>query len=430
MTPLQSRHWWRAALPALLALGGFLGAPSPALAGYYQWDTVTLPLESGAACGNGTPYRFFVNRAWRAKDTVVVLEGGGACWDQNSCEGQGPLSASNPGGIDSDYMHSASPAAFGMVTPFISRLSVLERVRTQGWNMVYLPYCTGDAHTGNQVRTYDDARPEAPRVQYHRGQANLRAAAAWMGSSLRTRELLITGFSAGAVGATAGYPILREGIAPSGNATLLSDSGPLFSAPRGADPADFPSAPLHARIREAWGLDAPGSLIPSSLAPLSGFNADDLGSVPAALALRYPQDRFAYMSFIHDATFSAFSYAKFDPGISAAPDEAARLPLLLARWERDLQRWTAAMQPYGNVSWHLPYFRNFAGSHCLTLVDFTGTGIEEVGLGDIHPFIDNALDRGPPLRHIETDRLSDLLRPLGEGLRRLLSVLRLFGLDG
>ena len=142
------------------------------------------------------------------------------------------------------------------------------------------------------------------------------------------------------------------------------------------------------------GLDAPGSLIPSSLAPLSGFNADDLGSVPAALALRYPQDRFAYMSFIHDATFSAFSYAKFDPGISAAPDEAARLPLLLAPWERDLQRWTAAMQPYGNVSWHLPYFRNFAGSHCLTLVDFTGTGIEEVGLGDIHPFINNALDPG------------------------------------
>jgi hypothetical protein len=87
------------------------------------------------------------------------------------------------------------------------------------------------------------------------------------------------------------------------------------------------------------------------------------------------------------------------------------------------------MSAHGNVSWHLPYYRNFAGSHCLTLVDFSGTGIEEVGLGSIQPFIDNALDRAEPLRHVETDRLTDLLRPLGDGLRRLMSVLKLFGLD-
>jgi hypothetical protein len=266
-------------------------------------------------------------------------------------------------------------------------------------------------------------------VQYHRGQANLRAAAAWIGASLRTRELLITGFSAGAVGATAGYPILRDAIAPRGNATLLADSGPLFSAPRQADPAAYPSAPLHQRIRAVWGLDAPEGLLSTSLSSLPGFNPDDLGSVPGALALRYPQDRFAYVSFIRDTTFSAFSYAKFDQAIMDSTDEAARLPLLLASWERDLDRWVGAMQPYGNVSWHLPYFRNFAGSHCLTLVDFTGTGIEEVGLGSIQPFINNALDRGEPLRHVETDRISDLLRPLGDGLRRLLGVLRLFGID-
>jgi Pectinacetylesterase len=416
----------RLALWALVATGLW---PAVAQAGYYQWDAVTLPVVTGASCGNGTPYRFFVNRAWRAKDTVVVLEGGGACWDQASCEGTGPLSASNPDGVDTDYMRSSSNAAFGLITPFISRLNVLERVRTQGWNMVYLPNCTGDAHTGNQVQVYDDARPDTPRVQYHRGQANLRAAAAWIGSSLRTRELLITGFSAGAVGATAGYPILRDAIAPSGKATLLADSGPLFSAPRQADPAAYPSLPLHQRIRTVWGLDTPEGLLATSLNALPGFSPDDLGSVPGALALRYPQDRFAYMSFIRDETFSAFSYAKFDPAVSAMADEASRLPLLLASWERDLNRWVETLQPHGNVSWHLPYFRNFAGSHCLTVVDFSGTGIEEVGLGSIQPFINNALDRGEPMRHVETDRLSDFLRPLGDGLRRLMGVLRLFGIE-
>lgn len=417
----------RAAVAGLAAL---LLGPAPAVAGYFQWDAVTLPLASGASCGNGTPYRFFVNRAWRAKDAVVVFEGGGACWDQASCEGRGELAASNPQGVDGDYMRSSSNAAFGLVTPFISRLSVLERVRTQGWNMVYLPYCTGDVHTGSQIQVYDDSQPDTPRVQYHHGQANVRAAAAWLRANLRTRHLLVTGFSAGGVGATATYPIVRDGMAPSGSASLLADSGPLFPAPRTGDPVEFPSAPLHQRIRQAWGLDTPDGLLQRVMAPLPGFNAEDLGSMSPALAMQYPNDRFAYMSFIADRTFSAFSYAKFNPAIRDAADEATRRPLLLAAWERDLARWTAALEPFANVSWHLPYFRDFGGSHCLTLVDFTGTGIEEVQLNDINPFINNTLDRGPPMRHIETDRLSDLLRPLGDGLRRLLSVLKLFGAEG
>jgi Pectinacetylesterase len=408
-----------------------LWAPLPVQAGYYQWDAVTLPLASGAACGNGTPYTFFVNRAWRAKDTVMVFEGGGACWDQASCEGLGLLAASNPDGVGRDYMRSSTNAAFGLVTPFISRLNVLERVRTQGWNMVYLPYCTGDVHTGSQRRSYDDARPEFPRVQHHHGLANVRAASAWVRDSFRTRHLLVTGFSAGAVGATATWPVVRGTLAPSGHATLLADSGPLFPAPLGADPEVYPSTPLHTRIREAWGLDAPEGIVPTVLAALPGFRPDDLGSVSAALALQYPQDRFGYMSFQADATFAAFSYAGFDPALAAAAavaDDAARRARLLASWERDLEQWKQALAPHANVSWHLPFFRDFAGSHCLTLVDFSGTGIEEVDLGDIKPFVNNTIDRGPTMRNTETDRLSDLTRPLGDGLRRLLDLLKLFGI--
>ncbi|MBL8330749.1 MAG: hypothetical protein JNJ71_18070 [Rubrivivax sp.] len=402
--------------------------PLPAAAGYYQWDAVTLPLASGAACGNGTPYTFFVNRAWRAKDTVVVFEGGGACWDQASCEGQGLLSASNPEGVGRDYMRSSTNAGYGLVTPFISRLSVLERVRTQGWNMVYLPYCTGDVHVGSQQRTYADRDPLAPRIQHHHGLANVRAASSWVRDSFRTRHLMVTGFSAGAVGATATWPVLRGTLAPTGHATLLADSGPLFPAPTGADPAVYPSTPLHTRIREAWGLDTPQGIVPTVLAALPGFDVQDLGTVGAALALRYPQDRFGYLAFQADAVFSAFSYAGFDPALASAPDEAARRALLQTSWERDLAQWKQALAPYSNVSWHLPFYRDFAGSHCLTLVDFTGTGIEEVDLGDIKPFINNTLDRGAPMRNTETDRLSDLTRPLGDGLRRLLDLLKLFGI--
>src|SRR5262245_21421430 len=92
--------WLRRALtPALLVC-----AASPAVAGYFTWETVTLPASSGASCGDGSPYRFFVNRTPFNKDLVVSYEGGGACWDQQSCLGQGALSASNPNGVPSDYL--------------------------------------------------------------------------------------------------------------------------------------------------------------------------------------------------------------------------------------------------------------------------------------------------------------------------------------
>jgi hypothetical protein len=53
----------------------------------------------GAACGDGSPYRFFVNRTPLSKDIVISYEGGGACWDQKACLGEGHLSAANPNGF-------------------------------------------------------------------------------------------------------------------------------------------------------------------------------------------------------------------------------------------------------------------------------------------------------------------------------------------
>lgn len=160
-------------------VGFLLALATPwAAAGYFQWDMVELPAASGAACGDGSPYRFFVNRTPLSKNLVAVFEGGGACWDQNACLGIGPLSAANPNGIPPDYMqHLNNMAAKGLVTPFSARTDPFQKVQTQSWNIVYLPYCTGDVHSGSRIAVYDDADPAHPRTQYHRGQANIRAAA-------------------------------------------------------------------------------------------------------------------------------------------------------------------------------------------------------------------------------------------------------------
>ena len=101
----------RTALLATFALG--LPTLAQAAVQYYKWTPVTLPVASGASCGNGTPARVFVNRTPMTTKTLVYFEGGGACWNQNSCLGKGKLTdvATNPNGVPENYLSQVNAAA-------------------------------------------------------------------------------------------------------------------------------------------------------------------------------------------------------------------------------------------------------------------------------------------------------------------------------
>lgn len=406
---MKTLHRWLAA--ATLALAAPLAS-----AGYFQWDMVELPPESGASCGDGSPYRFFVNRTPLSKDVVMVYEGGGACWDQKACLGEGSLGATNPDGIPADYMKSIN-VAFGLVTPFNARNSP-QKVQTQSWNMVFLPYCTGDVHSGSKVTVYDDAYPDRPRVQHHAGQANIQAAANWLRTNLgQPRKMMLTGYSAGGVGSTTTYALVRNTLQPTGAATLLADSGPLVPAPRSATPEEYPALKLHNTIRTVWGLDEPGGLVTRFAGQIDGFDPENLGSVNVALARTFPQDRFGFMVFTRDTNFSAFSYEKFYDDIGNAPNPRAYREALFGRWWPDLDRWAADLSTQSNVDYYVPYFRNFNQSHCLTIIDFSGTGIESAGVNSLATFVDNALDRGPSIKLVEGQNNADFTQPLSSFLR-------------
>lgn len=410
MTLTRQLARWAGSLALLMA------APL-ASAGYFQWETVELPPESGAACGDGSPYRFFVNRTPLNKDLAVVYQGGGACWDQKACLGEGPLSATNPNGVPPDYMQSLD-VVYGLVTPFSARNHPAQAVQTQSWNMVFLPYCTGDVHAGSQITVYDDAYPETPRVQYHRGQANVAAAAQWLRDHLgQPRKMMLTGYSAGGVGSTVTYALMRNTLEPTGEATLLADSGPLVPAPRSGTAEEYPALPLHNKIRDVWGLDGPEGLVTRFGGLLTGFDPDNLGSVNGALALTYPNDRFGYMVFTRDTNFSAFSYEKFYTDISEAPNPIAYRDALFGRWWPDLDRWAAELHGHGNVGYYVPYFRNFNQSHCLTIIDFSGTGIEPAGVTSLASFVDNTLDRGTPMQLVEGQNNADFTQQLSPFMR-------------
>lgn len=401
---------------ALLSLAIGLMAPLAASAAdaaiqYYKWTTVTLPAESGASCGNGTPARVLVNRTPKTTKTLVYFEGGGACWGQNGCQGKGKLTevASNPDGVPENYFSKLNLGAYGMSTPLITRTPLLGKAFTQEWNLVYVPYCTGDVHTGASMQVYNDVDPAKPLTYYHRGYKNAKALANWMAANMAEPEqLLVSGSSAGGVGATANYGVLRLAIKPRKSA-MVADSGPLFPAPQSGTAAQYPSLPLQNKVRSLWGVDRADGVATELISqfPQAG-DVSDLSTLNTGLSKVFPQDRFGYMTFQEDGIFSAFSYTQFYPEIAAMKAGDARDAALNVLWRKDLANWVNQLKTANNTGYYLPTWRPFIKAHTLALMDFSGTGIEEQGIKSVMSFYENVANQSTPvMRAIEADQVGD-----------------------
>ncbi len=347
---------WLVVLLSVAACGDSTTAPAPdAPTGnpvrdsYRTWEKIEIP---GTTCGNGSQYKVFANFSDTSENLAVVMEPGGACWDYDSCTGaNGIRGAANVNGVDDDHYVLAQ-----VISPFLNRFS--DDSPTRDWNLIYLPYCTGDVFTGNRVVTYEDERDVGPDVTFHHaGHPNITAITAWLDTQFtRVPKLLVTGCSAGGVGALVNYHFLRKGLHGVAKSYLLDDSGPIF-------PSDSFSGPMHEKIREAWDLGS----ISGELPP--GFHLSDMGTVNTALADEFPDDRLATTFFQRDYNFSIYSYERF----YEAPSKAE----IHAMWASDTLKLTSLYATRPNLHYFLPYYRPFNSSHCTTLVDFKDSDIED-----------------------------------------------------
>jgi Pectinacetylesterase len=359
---------------------------------YGEWQTIQLSPQTGAVCGNGSAYKFFVNRVANTRNTIVYMEGGGACWDYASCTGQtGVRGARNPNGVPDDYMSLMNPGA-SLVSPFVTRVSPFDAVKTQNWNMVYVPYCTGDIYSGDKVAVYNDptgANP--PLVWHHNGLRNNRAVVSWLKDHLpRPTQMLSTGCSAGGAGSLTNYAALRRDLAPD-RGFLIDDSGPVFAAPTGANVAQYPSLPLITHIRNVWGLDLANGPMSYLAANLPALNLGNLGTLYNALSAKYPSDRLGHVHFWKDLNYSSYSYERFYPEIANAPTAAAKEALIHARWDIDTGRLRTTLDGLGNFGGYFPQYRALNESHCTTIVDFKNADVQERNL-QLKNFIDSVLD--------------------------------------
>jgi hypothetical protein len=323
----------------------------------YAWERVEIP---GTLCGNGSQYKFWVYDSPTSQNLLVMFEGGGACWDYETCSGQaGLLGAANPNGLPDDYITSfkaeyVSPLVNG-ADPGIP-LRPKNPIVTNGWDVVYMPYCTGDVHVGNNVVTYSDPTGQNPPITWrHVGFHNTRSALQYLATRFPSvSKLLVTGFSAGGVATAAGYYEARRTIQPAAG-YMLNDSGPIFPAPD----ASYNSRPLHDLIEQVWALETLYNELPAS------FNENDFGSVTDMLAIEFPADQLAYTGYSSDYNFSRFSYERFYPGL----DQAA----ILALWREDQANLVNEMKGHARFSYHIPWHRPINDSHCTAIITFIGS---------------------------------------------------------
>lgn len=322
----------------------------------YDWERVELP---GAVCGNGSQYKFFVHDTG-SPNVLFFFEGGGACWDYDTCSGRaGMLGAANPNGIVDDYMDQftatyVSPIVNG-ADPGLPLRSRTE-LPTSGWNVVYLPYCTGDVHIGNNVKVYEDQTgAEPPLTWHHNGYENTRAAAEYAADRFpNVNKLLVTGFSAGGAATSSAYYFVRTAIDPQ-RGYLLNDSGPIYLAPN----ADFLSRDLHDFIRVSWDLDSVFDVLPGT------FDPGDFGSMNRMVADEFPGDQLAYTAYTRDYNYSRFSYERFH-----TPNDKESV---LSYWLEDQDKLVDELEQYDNYSYFIPHHRPINDSHCSTIITFIGS---------------------------------------------------------
>ncbi len=166
-----------------------------------------IPVE-GATCARGTPYSFFVHEGNPAK-LMVYFQGGGACWNANSCKPGGPFDSS----VEADELERYA-GIFDFANP---------QNPVADYTVVVATYCTGDVHTGAAAQTYRVG--ETDMTIHFDGFSNARAVLEWVYAHYEQHsQLIVSGSSAGAYGAVFNAPYLLAHY-PDAQATVFGDAG-------------------------------------------------------------------------------------------------------------------------------------------------------------------------------------------------------------
>jgi hypothetical protein len=223
-------------------------------------------------CAKGGEYAFWA-RQGASDNLLIYFEPGGACWDGNTCAQDNLFYKSV---VDDRSDPNFQFGIFDLANPSNPFAD---------YDMIYIPYCTGDIHWASYTRTYTAADGSALTI-FHQGFTNASTVLSWVYASLPQPEsLFMTGCSAGSPASILHAPYIIERY-PGVPVAQLGDSfGYIFQ--RFLDP-DTRRATV--------------ASLPTWIPGFATLNPDQLtlAQVYTGIAAHYPAVRFAQFNTAHD----------------------------------------------------------------------------------------------------------------------------------
>ncbi|AKT39798.1 pectin acetylesterase-family hydrolase [Chondromyces crocatus] len=221
-------------------------------------------------CSRGGEFAFIVRPGDPTK-VIVEFEGGGACWNEQTCSFAGAIFKET---VDTERYTASPPGGWYDQSR--------EGHPMKGWTHVYIPYCTGDIHWGDNVQTYGQGE-KAVTIR-HKGAVNVRAALDWVYRELRAPEkIFVTGCSAGGYGSIWWAPELQRHYGAS-RVYHFSDSA------AGVITSDF-----FEKSFPSWNAQAS---FPSFVGDFR--EATSLSALYRMIAAHYPENVYSQFNTLHD----------------------------------------------------------------------------------------------------------------------------------
>ena len=249
------------------------------------WTYIAI---DGAKCRDGSSTGIAVNLNPASQNLMIFLEGGGACFNELTC-------GDNPSSFGPSDMPTFFPSEADGGAP-IAGHGIMDRNPANpvsDWNFVYIPYCTGDIHAGNNPAGVVDGVSGAQAfVGYNNVDLDLQRIVATFSNA---PQVLLTGASGGGFGAAANYVHVQRAFG-SVPVSMIDDSGPYMEDP-------YLATCLQNEVRTLWGLDATvGADCAGACNDPSRFFLDFAKNV----VTKNPERQFGLMESTDDGTISVF----------------------------------------------------------------------------------------------------------------------------
>lgn len=168
------------------------------------WERIEL---DPTGCAFETPFSIFFREGSDNSKLLIYFQGGGACWNWVSCSG-----------LFDSTVEQSELSGYAGIFDFSQPSNPF-----RDFTILFVPYCTGDVHVGDSVRSYGDDRAGKPVK--HQGRSNVNKALDWVQSrTKKVNSVVVAGTSAGSYGAIFHAPNITNRY-PTADIVVIGDSG-------------------------------------------------------------------------------------------------------------------------------------------------------------------------------------------------------------